>query len=99
MATPYYRAAENPAVVARMSELLAHDWDPAGAIRAAAHGGDDYYQEQAVTIVAMLAADARETELQRYLRQVEQQALDASLHPFEERRRIAESAWRMVRGR
>jgi hypothetical protein len=46
----------------------------------------------------MLAAEARETEVQRYLRQVEQAALGESLHPFDVRREIAEAAWRLVHG-
>jgi hypothetical protein len=92
----YDRASEQPEIIARMRELLEREWDPAGRIKAAARGGPEYYQEQATALVAMLAADARETEVQRYLRQLEQAALGESLHPFEVRRHIAEAAWRLV---
>ena len=97
MTGDHHRAAEDPGLVARMGELLAREWDPAGVIRDAAAGGPDYYQEQALTIVAMLAADARETEIQRYLRQMEQAALGESLHSFEARRAIAVTAWSLIR--
>lgn len=97
MAPSYRRATEDRALVEQVSQLLAREWDPDGAVRDAASGGD-YYGTLALTVVAMLAADARETEIQRYLRQAEQEALGQSLHPFEERRRIAEILWRVVRG-
>lgn len=97
MMRDHRRAAEDPAMVARMGALLAREWDPHGVIRDAAAGGLDYYREPALTIVAMLAADARETEIQRYLRQVEQAALGESLHSFEARRAIAVTAWSLIR--
>lgn len=97
MTGDHHRAAEDPRLVARMSELLVREWDPTGVICNAAAGGPDYYREQALTIVAMLAADARETEIQRYLRQMEQAALGDSLHSFEARRAIAETAWSLIR--
>ncbi|HEX3158272.1 MAG TPA: hypothetical protein VHQ45_07120 [Gemmatimonadaceae bacterium] len=97
MTRDHRRAAEDPAMVARMRELLVREWDPAGVICDAAAGGPDYYGEQALTIVAMLAADARETEIQRYLRQVEHAALGESLHSFEARRAIAVRAWSLIR--
>jgi len=96
---PYHgRAPEHPEIVARMRELLATEWDPVGVIRNGAGGASDVHAEHAMVIVGMLAAAARETEVQRYLRQVEQQALGRTLHPFDVRRRIAETAWRIVRG-
>ena len=94
----YRRAVDNPATLAAVATLLAREWDPEGRIRDAADGGEGWYEEQALTVTAMLAADARETEIQRYLRQLEQQVLGESLHPFEARRAIAEAAWRAVRG-
>jgi hypothetical protein len=96
---PYHgRALEHPEIVARVRDLLAHEWDTAGEIRAAVDGGPEYYDALAVTVVAMLAAAATEPEVQRYLREQEQAALGQSLHPFEVRRGIAEAAWRAVRG-
>ncbi len=96
---PYHgRALERPEIHARVRALLADAWDPAGAIRAAVGGGADFYDAMAVTVVAMLAAAATEPEVQRFLRREEQAALGHSLHPFDVRRRIAEDAWRAVRG-
>jgi hypothetical protein len=97
VASNYDRAAEDSDLIARLGELLAREWDPAGTICEAAAGGRDFHRQQALTLVAMLAADARETEIQRYLRQTEQAALGRSLHPFEVRRAIAAAAWRLVR--
>lgn len=96
--TPYLgRASQEPEIVARVREILAAEWDPSRQIRSAVGAGPEYYQEQAVIVVAMLAAAARESEVQGYLRQQEQAALGSSLHPFDARRRIAEAAWRAVR--
>jgi len=96
---PYHgRASQHPEILARVRDLLATEWDPTGEIRAAADGGPSYYAEQAEIVVGVLAAAGRETDVQRYLRQQEQAALGHSLHPFDTRRRIAEAAWRAVRG-
>src|SRR6476469_8363195 len=96
---PYHgRALEHPEIVARVRELLVAEWDPAGAIRDAALGDAGYYEELAVVVVGMLAAAAGPPEVQGYLREQEQEALGESLHPFEVRRRIAQEAWRVVRG-
>jgi len=94
----YRRAAESVAIRTAVTGVLATQWDPAGEIRAAASGGEAYYADHALTLAAMLAADARTPEIQRYLRQVEQDALGESLHPFDARRGIAEAVWRAVRG-
>jgi hypothetical protein len=95
---PYHgRALEHPEIVARVRALLAGEWDPAGQIRGALGAGEAFYDEQAVTVVAMLATAAPPPEVQRYLRQQEQAALGHSLHPFDVRRRIAHEAWRAVR--
>jgi hypothetical protein len=91
------RAVEDPMIVARIAELLRQTWDPAGVVRDALRGGDDFYHEQAVIVAAMLSADARETEVQRYLRQLEQQVGPATLHPIEARHAIAVAAWRAAR--
>ncbi len=42
----------------------------------------------------MLWADAREVEVQAYLRRLEQQALPATIHPIEARLAIAAALWR-----
>ena len=94
----YRRAAESLEIRTAVAAVLSAQWDPAGEIRAAAEGGEAYYAEHALTLAGMLAADARTQEVQRYLRQVEQEVLGASLHPFEVRRVIAEAVWRVVRG-
>lgn len=92
------RAVEDPVIVAHIAEILRQQWDPANIVRDALRGGDDFYQAQAVIVAAMLAADARETEVQRYLRQLEQQAGPTTLHPIEARHAIAVAAWRAARG-
>ena len=47
---------------------------------------------------SLLSAGARATEVQRYLRQLEQQVLPATLHPNEARHAIATALWRAARG-
>jgi hypothetical protein len=96
-ANDYRRADANPAIIDAVAAILARQWDPDGEIARAADAGTTWYAEHALTVVAMLAADAQATEIQRYLRQVEQQVLGPSLHPFELRREIAETIWRAVR--
>ncbi|HEX2781901.1 MAG TPA: hypothetical protein VHM30_20505, partial [Gemmatimonadaceae bacterium] len=68
-------------IVARIAAILREQWDPSGVVRGALQGGDDFYRDQAVVVAGMLSADARETEVQRYLRQLEQQVGPATLHP------------------
>ena len=46
----------------------------------------------------MVAADAEQTEVARYLRQVEQQLLGSSLHPFHSRYAVSVAVWRTVHG-
>ena len=46
----------------------------------------------------MLSAGARETEVQRYLRQLEQKVLPVTLHSVEARHAIAVALWRVARG-
>ena len=96
--TYFGRAVEDPVIVARIAEILRDQWDPSGVVRGALHGGDDFYRDQAVVVAGMLSADARETEVQRYLRQLEQQAGPTTLHPAEARHAIAVAAWRAARG-
>ena len=40
----------------------------------------------------------RDTEVQRYLRQLEQQALPTTAHPIEVRHELAATLWRVARG-
>jgi hypothetical protein len=96
--TELRNALDDPAVVGRIAEILQRQWDPAGAVRDALGGDAAYYREQAIVVTGMLAAEARETEVQRYLRQVEQQALPMTLHPMEARHAIADALWRVARG-
>src|SRR5689334_22192720 len=96
--TYFGRAVEDPSIVARIAEILAQAWDPNAVVRRALRGGDEFYREHAVVVAGMLSADARETEVQRYLRQLEQQAGPATLHPAEARHEIALTMWRLARG-
>ena len=89
---------DDPTVMDRITEILQVQWDPAGAVRDALGGSDSFYRDQAILVTGMLAAEARETEVQRYLRQVEQRALPATLHPMEARHAIAVALWRVARG-
>jgi len=96
--TDYSRAVETPETVARLAEILRTQWDPDGVVRDGMHAGSEFHREQAVTIAGMLAADARDLEVQRYLRQIEQKALPTTLHPIEARHAIAAALWRAARG-
>ena len=96
--TQLRNALNDPILVARIAEILQIRWDPTGAVRDALGGGDSFYRDQAIVVTGMLAAEARDTEVQRYLRQVEQQALPATLHPMEARHAIAVALWRAARG-
>ncbi|HEY4216851.1 MAG TPA: hypothetical protein VGM67_06910 [Gemmatimonadaceae bacterium] len=83
---------------AQLTAILASRWDIGGVVKAGHSGGDDFYREQAVIVGGMLSADARETEVQRYLRQLEQQVLPVTLHSAEARHAIAVALWRAARG-
>src|SRR5262249_26855216 len=61
------RAVEDPAIIARIITLLETQWDPGGVVRAALGGSDAFYRDHAVVVAGMLSADARDTEVQRYL--------------------------------
>ena len=99
MTTSPARAAEDPEVLERLADILAGEWDPAGAVRDALRGGDGFYREQAIIVAVMVAADARATEVQRYLRQLEQRAaLPATLHANDARHAIALVLWGAARG-
>jgi hypothetical protein len=91
------RAVEDPAIVDRIAAILAAEWDPAGIIRDALRGEPEFYREHAVLIAGMLSADAREMEVQRYLRQLEQEVGPTTLHPAEARHQIAVALWRAAR--
>ena len=95
--TYFGRAVEDPAIIARIAEILQHQWDPNGVVRDGLRGDVDFYRSQATVVAGMLSADARETEVQRYLRQQEEEALPATLHPAEVRHAIAVAAWRAAR--
>lgn len=95
--TYFGRAVEDAGIVARIAEILERQWDPDGVVRSALHGESDFYREQAIVVAGMLSADARETEVQRYLRQLEQQAGPTTLHPAEARHEIALATWRAAR--
>jgi len=90
------RAVEDPAIVDRIAAILATEWDTAGTIRDALRGSPEFNREHANTVAGMLSADARDTEVLRYLRQLEQQAAPTTLHPAEARHQIAVTLWRVA---
>lgn len=94
--TYYGRAAEDSAILDRMATILEREWDPEGVIQQAS-GDATFYREQAVIIAGMLAADARETEVQGYLRRLELAAGPTTLHSAATRHQIAVSLWRAAR--
>ena len=94
----YRRAAEDPAVVQEVAAVLRARWDPDGALLRAAADDTDFYSAHAVALTGMVAADAEQPEVARYLRQVEQQLLGASLHPFKSRYAVSTAVWRTVHG-
>ena len=96
--TFYGRSVEDPSIVAHVAKLLADEWDPHAEIRAVAGAPDDFYDNEARTILGMLSADAGELEVQGYLRRREQEMLGRTLHPVEARHAIAVCAWRAARG-
>jgi endonuclease III len=75
--TYFGRAVEDPAIIARIAEILEQQWDPHGVVRDGLRGEPDFYRAQATIVAGMLSADARDTEVQRYLRQLEEEALPA----------------------
>jgi hypothetical protein len=96
--TYHGRADADPLVLARLEALLRGEWDPYAELRDAALADDAFYREHALAVAAMLAADARDTEVQRYLRMTEQALLGRSLHPYDARRAVAVTAWHLARG-
>lgn len=95
--TYHGRAVENPEIIAGIARILRTQWDPGGVVRRAASAGAAYYDEHAFIIAGMLSAAARDVDVQRYLRQIEQQHLSETLHPAEVRHGIAVALWRAAR--
>ena len=95
--TYFGRAVEDPLIVASIAAILEQQWDLGAAVRTGLQGGRDFYRDHAMVVAGMLSANARETEVQRYLRQLEQQALPVTLHSNEARHAIAVAAWRAAR--
>ena len=85
-------------ILAQTTAILEARWDFAGTVKAGHSGGDDFNREQAVIVGGMLSAGARPTEVQRYLRQLEQKVLPVTLHSVEARHVIAVALWRAARG-
>jgi hypothetical protein len=94
----YRRAAEDPAVVREVAAVLRTQWDPDGALLRAARGDTDFYSTHALALTSMVAADGEQSEVARYLRQVEQRLLGSSLHPFKSRYAVSVAVWRTVHG-
>ncbi len=92
------RVKDDPHTVQQLAMILKSRWDPQGTVCRGHEGGADYYHEQAVIVAGMLSAGARDTEVQRYLRQLEQQVLPVTLHSVEARHAIAVALWRAARG-
>jgi hypothetical protein len=91
-------AVSDAAILARIADILEQRWDPSGAIRDGLSGGSAFYREQALIVAGMLAAEARATEVQRYLRQLEQRALPTTAHSMEARHEVAVALWKLARG-
>jgi hypothetical protein len=89
---------DDPRTTAQLAAILEDRWDIGSAVKAGHSAGGDFYREQAVIVSAMLSAGARETEVQRYLRQLEQKVLPVTLHSAEARHAIAVALWRVARG-
>jgi hypothetical protein len=94
----YRRAAQDPAVVQEVATVLRTRWDPDGALAGAARDNNDFYTTHALALAGMVAADAEQPEVARYLRQVEQRLLGSSLHPFKSRYAVSVAVWRTVHG-
>jgi hypothetical protein len=94
----YRRAAQDPAVVQEVATVLRTRWDPDGALARAAGGNNDFYTTHALALAGMVAADAEQPEVARYLRQVEQRLLGSSLHAFKSRYAVSVAVWRTVHG-
>ena len=95
--THFRRAAEDPSVVAHVAHLLSSLRDPKRAARDALGANPNFYQEHALVIAGMVSADARDTEVQRYLRQLEQRALPVTLYATDERHAIAVAVYLAAR--
>ena len=94
----YRRAAEIPAGVQEVAAVLRTRWDLDGVLLRAAGGDAEFYSAHALALTGMVAADAEQPEVARYLRQVEQRLLGASLHPFKSRYAVSVAVWRTVHG-
>ena len=92
------RVNDDSRTTAQLTAILESRWDIRGAVKAGYSGGSEFYREQAVIVGGMLSAGARETEVQRYLRQLEQKVLPVTLHSVEARHAIAVALWRVARG-
>ena len=94
----YRRACEDPAVLLEVAAVLRTRWDPEGALLLAAGNAADFYSAHALALTGMVAADAEQPEVARYLRQAEQRLLGSSLHPFKSRYAVSLAVWRTVHG-
>jgi hypothetical protein len=103
---PYHgKAAFDAAVVATIAAALQKQWDPDGALLAAAAtlGSNDTtvprtYSDFALAIAGLLAAGGTEAEVSGYLRREEERLLGAARSTGKVRWPIATLAWRAVRG-
>ena len=94
----YRRAIEDPTVVQEVATVLRTHWDPDGTLGRAAGSDADFYTTHAIALAGMVAADAEQPEVARYLRQVEQQLRGSSLHSFKSRYSVSVAVWRTVHG-
>jgi hypothetical protein len=78
--------------------VLRTRWDPDGVLLRAAGGDAGFYAAHALALTGMVAAAAEQTEVARYLRQVEQLLLGSSLHAFKERYAVSVAVWRTIHG-
>lgn len=92
------RIYDDQRTIAHLAAILESRWDASGTVKSGHASGGDFYHEQAVIVAGMLSAGARDTEVQRYLRQLEQKVLPVTLHSLEARHAIAVALWRVARG-
>ncbi len=79
----------------RILEILLLRWDAAEELRAR---DAVLVEHEALAVEGMLASGARALEVQRYLRLTELAVLGRSLHPANERHRIAEQLFAAFHG-
>lgn len=90
----YARAAADPAVIAEVAAQLKSTWDPKGEFTAP--DGERNTEAHARTVVGILGTGQNEAAVMGYLRYAEEQALGAARSTGQQRKAIAQAAWRVM---